>query len=120
MILLHLPSTWLSSLHRCCSPDLRRVQMYVIQVLEGSEFVEMSVAGKFARKDHAEGAKKFAERMGEKRPMRVELVNPGKQGNKGRTEHGAELATQEAKLEAKRAKNREYMKAYYQRKKQET
>lgn len=69
--------------------------MYIIKVLDKATgaFSEYEVAGKFARKERAEGALTALERLGEDRAMKVELVDPGKRGNMGRTEHGAALAT---------------------------
>jgi hypothetical protein len=72
--------------------------LYIIKVLEKGEFTEYALAGKFARKERAEGAMTALERLGETRPMKVELVNPGVQGNKGRTEHGAALASTPRKV----------------------
>ncbi len=65
--------------------------MYIVEVLENGSFQEYTIAGKFARLERAQGALEMLKRLGEQRPMRVELVNPGIQGNKGRTEHGAAL-----------------------------
>ncbi len=65
--------------------------MYIVEVLENGSFQEYTIAGKFARLERAQGALEMLKRLGEQRPMRVELVNPGVQGNKGRTEHGAAL-----------------------------
>ncbi len=74
--------------------------MYIVEVLENNTFSEFALAGKFARLERAQGAMEMLKRLGESRAMRVELVNPGLQGNKGRTEHGAALEMAKGAVEA--------------------
>lgn len=69
--------------------------MYIIKVLnrKTGSFEEFTLAGKYARKERAEGALEAFRRIQGDLEMKVELVNPGSRGNVGRTEHGAALAT---------------------------